>query len=554
MPKTLLVFTFDTWIQNNRMRFSVILLFSIVFPLLSFGTESDSAKFQGKLLNSLAFLESEDVSEAISSLTSLAQEAEKEKSYRFQILALNNIANAHLHLNQIDSAFIYYQTAMEIADENGLLNLKNTILNNLGILYSAKKEYEKSEACFDEAYATSVIMKDTAKMAINLVNSGSLAIQSKDYNRAKAELNRALQFYSAVNITSSLGAVYNSLGDIHYINQSYDSALFWYSEAQLQEPKSSKRDSMIYVMNIGKTLFQMDEPVQALNILEPLQIDLSHSLYYHLRIEVLRWLASIYEKQNQHGLQSQALEKCIVLQDSMIDDFEHKDIEAIELNYKYKAEQKNLKLEKEIEEQRIFYTRLIASILFIAFVAIIFLLYDRIKKQKEREELLAHENTRIKEDSALIQAKNESLNKAIEDVNYELMSQALLLENKTQIINSIQETLSSEDQTSTLPSKELKKTIKQHQSAPEDWNHFKVAFEKRHSNFFRNLHEQHPSLNVNDLKFAAYTLLQFDNKEIGLKFNISPDSVRKRRQRFRQKLDLSASVDLHHELLKYADN
>lgn len=536
------------------MRFSVLLLVFLCLPFLSISSDADSAKFQGQLLSALSHLEKEEVSEAISSLSQLAEEAKENESYTYQILALNNIANAHLHLNQIDSAFIYYQTAMEIADENNLLNLKNTILNNLGILYSAKKEFEKSEACFDEAYATSVIMKDTAKMAINLVNSGSLAIQSKDYDRAKTELNRALKFYKAVHITSSLGAVYNSLGDIHYINAHYDSGLYWYTEAKQQKPYPSKRDSMIYSMNIGKTLFQMDQPQKALAIMDPLEKDMSRSLYYHLRIEALSWLAEIHEQMGHPAQQAQALEKCITIQDSMINEFEHKDIEAIELNYKYKAQQRNLLLQKEIEDQRIFYTRLIASILFIAFVAIIFLLYDRIKKQKEKEALLAHENTKIKEDSALIQAKNESLNKAIEDVNYELMSQALLLENKTQIINSIEETLSAEDKTNPLPSKELKKTIKQHQSSPEDWNHFKVAFEKRHSNFFRNLHEQHPSLNVNDLKFAAYTLLQFDNKEIGLKFNISPDSVRKRRQRFRQKLGLDATVDLHHELLKYADN
>lgn len=533
----------------------LITLVTIFFSITAFtSNKSDSVLFQQKLVKAITLLENEELSEAIIDLTTLSQEAEDAHSYEYQVLALNNIANAHLHLNQIDSAFIYYQTAMDIANEYNLLNLKNTILNNLGILYSAKKEYGKSESCFDQAFATSVLMKDTAKMAINLVNSGSLAIRTEDYSRAKSELNRALKLYQAIQSTSNYGAIYNSLGDIHYLSESYDSALVWYNMANIQKPYPSKRDSLIYSINIAKTLFQLNDVEEALTILEPLQQYISTTMYYNLNFEALELLADIYSSKNLINKQLSTLKQYIISQESIINEFEHKDIEAIELKYKYKAEQKNLLLQKEIESQRIFYTRLIASILVIAFLLIIILLRDRLKKQREKQAILSNENIKIKEDSAIIQAKNESLNKEIEDVNYELMSQALLLENKTQIINRIEETLSSEPSEQQLPSKEIKKTIKQHQSSPEDWNHFKVAFEKRHSNFFRNLHEQHPTLNINDLKFAAYTLLQFDNKEIGQKFNISPDSVRKRRQRFRQKMGVNSSVDLHHELLKYTDN
>ena len=56
--------------------------------------------------------------------------------------------------------------------------------------------------------------------------------------------------------------------------------------------------------------------------------------------------------------------------------------------------------------------------------------------------------------------------------------------------------------------------------------------------FFKSLTKDYPELSPTDLRLCAYFLINLNAKEIAQISNISPDSVRKRKQRLRQKLNL----------------
>ena len=72
----------------------------------------------------------------------------------------------------------------------------------------------------------------------------------------------------------------------------------------------------------------------------------------------------------------------------------------------------------------------------------------------------------------------------------------------------------------------------------EDWEKFKLLFERLYSGFFNRLKEKTPGITVAELRMAALTRLHLTTKEMASLLGISIDSVHKTRQRLRQRLQV----------------
>ena len=78
----------------------------------------------------------------------------------------------------------------------------------------------------------------------------------------------------------------------------------------------------------------------------------------------------------------------------------------------------------------------------------------------------------------------------------------------------------------------------------EDWQFFRTSFDKIYPPFFMRLRQAAPEITMAEQRMAALTLLNINNKEIATILGISPESVRKTRQRLRQRLQLDTQDDL----------
>jgi len=86
------------------------------------------------------------------------------------------------------------------------------------------------------------------------------------------------------------------------------------------------------------------------------------------------------------------------------------------------------------------------------------------------------------------------------------------------------------------------------------WASFKNHFEKNHVNFFINLKNDFPDLSQTDLRMCSYFLIDLNTHEIAQVCGISTDAVRKRKQRLKEKLNLSNETDIAILLEKYSRN
>lgn len=72
----------------------------------------------------------------------------------------------------------------------------------------------------------------------------------------------------------------------------------------------------------------------------------------------------------------------------------------------------------------------------------------------------------------------------------------------------------------------------------EQWNDFKLIFEKVHTGYLNRLRDKLPGLSPAETRFMALSKLNLSNKEMAGMLGISPDAIRMYRHRLRKKLNL----------------
>lgn len=75
----------------------------------------------------------------------------------------------------------------------------------------------------------------------------------------------------------------------------------------------------------------------------------------------------------------------------------------------------------------------------------------------------------------------------------------------------------------------------------EDWQNFKILFEKVHSGFLKQLIEKYPKLSQAEIRFLSLAKLNFSRKEMAAALGVSSQSIHTNWYRIRKKLDLPES-------------
>jgi DNA-binding CsgD family transcriptional regulator len=78
----------------------------------------------------------------------------------------------------------------------------------------------------------------------------------------------------------------------------------------------------------------------------------------------------------------------------------------------------------------------------------------------------------------------------------------------------------------------------------EQWEEFRVLFEKVHKGFFRRVKEQMPDLTFTEVRFLALSRLKLSPREMASMLGVSPGSIRNYRLRLRRKLGLDDEASI----------
>ncbi|HEY0611509.1 MAG TPA: LuxR C-terminal-related transcriptional regulator, partial [Chitinophaga sp.] len=92
---------------------------------------------------------------------------------------------------------------------------------------------------------------------------------------------------------------------------------------------------------------------------------------------------------------------------------------------------------------------------------------------------------------------------------------------------------------------QIKRLIKRQQQLDEEYEDHKTEFVEVHATFFDQLQQRAgETLTRLDMKYCSYILMGLSNKEISVRLNIEPKSIRMARYRIKQKLGLGKDDSL----------
>jgi DNA-binding CsgD family transcriptional regulator len=129
----------------------------------------------------------------------------------------------------------------------------------------------------------------------------------------------------------------------------------------------------------------------------------------------------------------------------------------------------------------------------------------------------------------------------------ELTAMAMQLLEKTNLMEDIQKQMQQFGQNESEFKKNiqsLSKKLRQNIDFDDNWENFKLHFEKVHPQFFLRLTSQFLKLTNNDLKSIAYFRINLAPKDIARLLNIDVKSIKMLKYRLKKKLNLTENDDL----------
>ncbi len=330
----------------------------------------------------------------------------------------------------LDSAEYYFKNKSKYKSEyaNVLLN-KGRVYNKVHKFIPALNHLYKALIIFSE-------LKDTTNMANVYLNYGNTFKNIKKYKQAQQNYLKALSYYQSANQTNFMANCYNNLGNLYSHIKQYDSAKYFFNESIKYREKGTLRMSYAYhnLANLHLLLNQPDSSLfyinKSLNIKYKInneheiigdyivlgQIyndlgDYKNAIYYlkqvvnkakalNLKEEAEKHLAKSYLGAKNYKLASIHFNNYTVLNDSVESIYKSKELEKQLIEYELikdslerqqlklkediiKEENKNLLLNKQLNQSKLNYSIFIIILILIAG----FLFYLSFKRRLKLEQI-----------------------------------------------------------------------------------------------------------------------------------------------------------------------
>ena len=466
-------------------------------------------------------------------LDSLLKRARAEENKKREILVLINSGLLYSKFKDYENSLPYLFLAEDISLSTEGTPYLNAIYNNIGVFYSNKKEWDKAELFFKKALELSRKNQNIRRIALNYINIASLKFDKNEMDSAYFYNSEALRMLRTTNGESFMSSAFSNLGDILIKQGDDQAALQNYLTALSYEKKYPD------VINRPLFQFQIAQAYRSLGKKDSSLFYVSSSIENYESTRDFSALSEAYRLYYSITGQDSLLELAFAFRDSVDIINDRQWISNQKVSYELSKKTQEISyLEERAKTQR----WIIAGILFISFNLILSILaFWRSRTRNLRQQAII-----LKQENSLNEIQQEKLKLDLEHKNKEVVSNTIHLMNKNEVLSSIDELLAE------IPEEEVKQEIrgiiKNNLSQDADWEDFRLHFEKMHEGFLQSLHSKHPGLTQTDVRLCAYLLLGLNAKEIANISNISPDSVRKRKQRLRQKLQIDNAVEIENYL------
>ena len=477
------------------------------------------------------------------------QIAENKHNVDLQINLNIELASAFVQIYEIDQALKYLNTAYILANNNNKKEKLNTIYYAIGEIYLENEDYEKAKKYFLKSYHLSVLQHEGKQIISDLMKIGFVFHKQNTLDSARYYYKKILKIVEANDSKNVLPLLYNKLANL-YIDEGLfsDAEVFYQRGIDSSYFYNNNKYLDLLYLNLGKTYSGLNNLNAAHQSFLKCDSIINRNNNTILQQECNYWLLrnSIVKKSNFELLKY--LDNNKLITDSITYSQNKKWKRNAEFNYKLgKKESELLLLQEQNYYQKV---KFILSFTILLLIAIILIIIIRNKNRKMLQEvlLLSKENELTELREKQLKEETEKVKRELEIRNKEILANSLILLNKNELIENLKaivKKIQVPDNTENKRSvNEIQSLLRDNTNQENIWNDFKIHFEKVHQDFFDKLNTRHPDLSENDTRLSAYLLIGMQNQEIANISFISTDSVRKRKQRLREKLNLESGEDL----------
>lgn len=405
----------------------------------------------------------------------------------------NTLGNLKNKMLQNEEALVFYNKSLGIYLRHKLDSAAAGIYNNLGIIHSYTSADSLTFYYYQKAVEINKRTKNHLWLAANYTNLSSFLIETGKFDESFEYMQKSMTIIKEHHYYRSYSTNYNVLSAYYYAIHDYNMSVEFAKKALESSIEHANRlDENIALLNLSDSYFELSDFKQAYNYMN----------------------------------------QAYIVNDYINDNSRLKEIDLLELRYKYEEEAKQQELEKVLLEIKYYkQERNNLIILFCAGLLIItFLLIYLLQRNRIKRKTLEQKNTLL---------EKEQLKRDLDYKKKELTTNVMYLLKKNEFISFISkklESTNSNDQNSTA----IKRIVSElEKNATEtNWEEFEKRFLEVHVDFYNYLSKKFPDLSHNDLRLCAFLRLNMTNKEIMEITKQSMDSLKCARYRLRKKLSL----------------
>ena len=452
-----------------------------------------------------------------------------------QVQILIYLGRSYFADGDYDKAMSIYTNALDIAGKNKLNNLIGYTYDYIGDLYREKfmfteaiKKYETAAECFKkenntDSYACALknigreyACIDSLSCAIEILTiADSVAANTKD-----------------IEVTASIN---NALGNIYVMREEYDKAEKYFLKA-LSTGKEKMPD-YVALIDLYTTTDSIDKAKELLSKIpqdDPQYTCSINYLYYQ-----------IHNAERDYKEALAYLEEYVDMVDSIVYADSQSKILNIESKYNH------LKISQEVDRLKIKQqSYIIFSVICISCLLLIMIVYLLYRKQaKEKIHRQQDELNRIKTDLTYVSLELEEKKKLLDtfkekDDNYNKIEKEIAL------LTSNYKELQHKSLENSPTFKELVRLAKQNKPrndkpliTDKQWELIADEITYIYPNLSKYLYSLCPNLPEQDFLYCCLCMCGFDTNTDAKLLNIASDSVRKKRFRLREKLNIALLND-----------
>lgn len=415
---------------------------------------------------------------------------------------------------------------------------KGDVLIGIGRIEGLRENYNTSVDYLNEALEIFIAEKNTTYECITNTEIGLSLFKMKEYDKSLEHFKKALEFSIEMERDNFIAISYANIGMVLVENGNPEQALDYLNKSLKLNENSKSNQANIYSI-IGDAYKEKDNFNLAIkNYTYAIKIADSIGSISELKTAYEN-RALVFEKLGQYNEAFTDQKEFQILNDSIFNTNKSRQIEELRTIYETEKKEQQLALQdKEITvlEQEVKISNqqklLLGGGMTLSLLALGFGFYGFRQKTKRN------------------QLEKDKVEAELAFKKKELTTHALHLAKKNEVLENVK--LKAKDlklQGDTKGYQELIKTINFDQQDDKNWESFTQYFEQVHKDFAANVQKRYPDVTKNELRFMALLKMNMSSKEIATILNISPDGIKKARQRLRKKMALTPEISLENTVL-----